>query len=170
MEVFLFVIIPLVLFVGSILGLVSYSKVKNIEVRLLAIERKLNGIKDQQDITVEKDEPADFAEPEPQVSKVSSLHAPTESGWNNDSDKDDLSTITYPAPHATKDESYISSKTAIDWAALVQQYWMVVLGGVCLVFAGVFLVRYSIEHGFLGPSARVISGLIFGTGLIVGCR
>ena len=76
MEVFLFVIIPLVLFIGSIPGLVSYSKVKNIEVRLLAIERKLNGIKDQQDITVGKDEAADFTAPVPQVSKVSSLDDP----------------------------------------------------------------------------------------------
>ena len=41
MEV-LFVVIPLVVLIGSILGLISYLKVKNIEARLLGIERKLS--------------------------------------------------------------------------------------------------------------------------------
>ena len=35
------------------------------------------------------------------------------------------------------------------------------------VFAGVFLVRYSIDNGLLGPTARIVSGLLFGAGLII---
>ena len=50
----------------------------------------------------------------PQVSKVSSLDAPTESGWNHDSDKDGLSAITYPVRDVAEHESYVSSEPAID--------------------------------------------------------
>ena len=45
---------------------------------------------------------------------------------------------------------------------------MVILGGVSLVLAGVFLVRYTIEHGYLGPTARFVLGLLFGFALIAG--
>ena len=39
--------------------------------------------------------------------------------------------------------------------------WTVWLGGLALAFGGIFLVRYSIEQGLLGPVARVVSGLAF---------
>ncbi len=41
------------------------------------------------------------------------------------------------------------------------------LGGIALVFAGFFLVKYSIEMGFLGPISRILIGLIFGCGLLI---
>lgn len=165
MEV-LFVVVPLAVLIGSILGLISYLKVKNIEARLLGIERKLNGIKYQQTADVGSDEPADSQEPVQQATYFPPSGTHSKSGWNSDADIEDLADITYPAENILQPESSISSKPAIDWSALIQQYWMVILGGVCLVFSGVFLVRYSIEHGFLGPSARTVLGLLFGAGLI----
>jgi len=39
--------------------------------------------------------------------------------------------------------------------------WAVWVGGVALALGGVFLVRYSIEQGWLGPVARVAFGLLF---------
>ena len=40
--------------------------------------------------------------------------------------------------------------------------WMIWLGGVCVSLAGIFLVRYSIDAGLLGPTARIGLGLVFG--------
>ncbi|MCW5742930.1 MAG: DUF2339 domain-containing protein [Alphaproteobacteria bacterium] len=41
-------------------------------------------------------------------------------------------------------------------------------GGVVLALAAIFLVRYSIEQGYLSPTVRVILAALFGAGLIVG--
>ncbi|MGE0666284.1 MAG: DUF2339 domain-containing protein [Sphingomonadales bacterium] len=38
--------------------------------------------------------------------------------------------------------------------------WMVWVGGIALALGGVFLVRYSIEQGYLGPAVRVVLGVI----------
>ncbi len=40
------------------------------------------------------------------------------------------------------------------------------IGGIALVFAGFFLVRYSIEAGLFGPTARCIAAALFGLILI----
>ena len=45
--------------------------------------------------------------------------------------------------------------------------WLVWLGGVALALGGVFLVKYSIDRGWLGPGMRVTLGLLFGVALVV---
>lgn len=40
------------------------------------------------------------------------------------------------------------------------------LGGIALAFAGIFLVKYSIEQGWLSPSVRVGLGIVFGLVLL----
>lgn len=42
------------------------------------------------------------------------------------------------------------------------------LGGITLALAAIFLVRYSIEQGYLSPTVRVVLAAVFGLGLIVG--
>ncbi|WP_169819427.1 DUF2339 domain-containing protein [Pseudohongiella acticola] len=39
------------------------------------------------------------------------------------------------------------------------------LGGLCVGLAGIFMVRYSIEQGLLGPTARITLALLTGVGL-----
>lgn len=41
------------------------------------------------------------------------------------------------------------------------------IGSISLIFAAFFLVKYSIEFGWLGPMARVMLGGLFGVGLLV---
>ena len=43
--------------------------------------------------------------------------------------------------------------------------WAVWVGGIALAFGAIFLVRYSIEQGLLGPGARIIAGLVFALAL-----
>ena len=49
----------------------------------------------------------------------------------------------------------------------IRDHWMVWLGGLSIGLAGIFLVRYSIEQGYLGPTARVLLGIATGLGLHV---
>lgn len=44
--------------------------------------------------------------------------------------------------------------------------WAVWLGGLTLALGALFLVRFSIEAGYLGPAARVLAGLAFSAALI----
>lgn len=44
--------------------------------------------------------------------------------------------------------------------------WAVWVGGVALALGGIFLVRYSIEQGLLGPTFRVLLALAFAAALI----
>ena len=43
--------------------------------------------------------------------------------------------------------------------------WAVWVGGIALALGAVFLVRYTIEQGLLGPRERILLGLIFSVGL-----
>ncbi|MGI9258370.1 MAG: DUF2339 domain-containing protein [Gammaproteobacteria bacterium] len=49
-----------------------------------------------------------------------------------------------------------------DLADNVKANWMIWLGGFCLALAGIFLVRYTVEQGLLGPAGRIIGGLSLG--------
>lgn len=61
-----------------------------------------------------------------------------------------------PAPRFRREnlESYLGAR------------WPVWVGGVALAFGGIFLVRYSIEAGLLGPGARLSLAAMFGLVLI----
>lgn len=41
------------------------------------------------------------------------------------------------------------------------------IGGIALALAGAFMVKYSIEMGFLSPSVRIAIGCLFGIGLLL---
>ncbi|MFW6076876.1 MAG: DUF2339 domain-containing protein [Hyphomicrobiales bacterium] len=43
--------------------------------------------------------------------------------------------------------------------------WFVWLGAVALALAGLFLILYAVEHGWIGPTARVTLGLLLGIAL-----
>jgi uncharacterized membrane protein len=45
--------------------------------------------------------------------------------------------------------------------------WAVWVGGLAVVLGGIFLVRYSIEQGLLGPGVRVVIGALLALALIV---
>jgi uncharacterized membrane protein len=46
--------------------------------------------------------------------------------------------------------------------------WVVWVGGLALALGGIFLVRYSIEQGLVGPGVRVMLGALLGAALVAG--
>ena len=51
------------------------------------------------------------------------------------------------------------------FADSLQQNWMLWLGGFCVALAEIFLAKYSVEQGLLGPSARITLGVLTGLAL-----
>jgi uncharacterized membrane protein len=48
----------------------------------------------------------------------------------------------------------------------IMRRWAVWIGALALALGGVFLVKYSIEQGFVGPAVRVSAGLVLGLALV----
>ena len=64
-------------------------------------------------------------------------------------------TLPHAAPDAKSIEETLTSR------------WLVWVGALAIALAGTFLVRYAIENGLLGPTARVTLGFLLGIALIV---
>jgi uncharacterized membrane protein len=71
-------------------------------------------------------------------------------------------TAEQPAPVAQGAEE--SASTTLEKKFGTQ--WVVWIGGLALALGGIFLVRYTIEQGLLGPGVRVFLGAIFSALLI----
>jgi hypothetical protein len=63
-----------------------------------------------------------------------------------------------------------AKKPAFDWEALVGVQLFSWIAGIALVFAAIFFLKYSIDHGWLSPSIRMVIGLVFGNVILVVCE
>jgi uncharacterized membrane protein len=68
-----------------------------------------------------------------------------------------------PAPAPTPVEVPIAAKVGLE--ERLASRWLVWLGAVALALAGLFLILYAVEHGWIGPTARVALGLLLGIAL-----
>ena len=59
-------------------------------------------------------------------------------------------------------------RRSVDLEELLTARWGVWLGAAALLFAGVFLVRYAAEEGWLGPAVRCVALALLGVALVVG--
>ena len=63
-----------------------------------------------------------------------------------------------------------TDSTDFDWTDHLKNNWMIWLGGACIGLAGIFLTKYSIDQGYLGPGARITAGIILGIVLHVAAE
>jgi uncharacterized membrane protein len=75
------------------------------------------------------------------------------------------------APGTTAEESAPIAPTAEESASTTLEkkfgtQWVVWIGGLALALGGIFLVRYTIEQGLLGPGVRIFLGAVF-SGLLI---
>ncbi|MEO1199367.1 MAG: DUF2339 domain-containing protein [Pseudomonadota bacterium] len=59
-----------------------------------------------------------------------------------------------------------TTRDTADFEARLGSRWTVIVGGLALALGGIFLVRYSIEAGLLGPAARIVLGALFSLALL----
>ena len=57
-----------------------------------------------------------------------------------------------------------------DIEALLTTRWGVWLGSAALLMSGVFLVRYAVDQGLLGPAIRCVLAALLGAALLVGAE
>ena len=62
----------------------------------------------------------------------------------------------------------VEPERGFDLESAIGGRWSVLLGGVAIALGSLFLVRYSIEAGLLGPAARVTGGVLLSIALFVG--
>lgn len=178
---------PLFLLLGSILGIRAWlnthqlrQEIQHLHNRLARYENQGGGqaaARPQQ------------AEPPPQSAEA--IPEPEDSAEHSPTAEPDTPAEAPPAPEPvttwgptantspdTSPASEGSTKPVVDTTpaqpgfldrlqASIREHWMTWLGGLCVGLAGVFMVRYSIEQGLLGPEARVILSLLVGAGLHV---
>ena len=78
-----------------------------------------------------------------------------------------------PPPPQPQQPSTLIPATTVNWEAIerwIVERWIIAVGGVTAALGGLFIVRYSIEQGWLGPVARVLLGALVGLGLVAGAE
>ena len=131
------------LLAGTVFGWVSFLTLRRLRERVTRLEHEFRRLGSAAQDAETRPEPkvtaATVSEPRPQPASAAASGVPLERP---------------PGP-------------AVRFFNRVREHWMVWLGGLCVGLAGVFLVRYSIEQGYLGPVARVLMGIAVGLALHV---
>lgn len=164
------VLLVLGLLAGAVLGWVSALSLKAVRARLARVEEELRRLRPAE---AEVPTPGPVLEPLPEADLWT---APTPLKAASPGESQPIPAVAGPAPAAAPGPSGEAPaagamKPATDAVgrifARIRDNWMVWLGGLSIGLAGIFLVRYSIEQGYLGPTARVLLGIATGIGLHV---
>lgn len=177
--VLLGVLLILTVVVGAFMGIFAFAEVKSLRGELRRLRAMLEELRDTPRTTVAR-EPASKAPPVaiPDVPASPTDNSSDVPGPASSADSQAEEQRTPPvaaryasrpvqrarAAHSPKPRARgVSPEVAAARAQLwsrIQQNWMVWLGGTCVALSGIFLARYGIEQGLLGPRVRVAMGLI----------
>ncbi|KTG17244.1 MULTISPECIES: DUF2339 domain-containing protein [unclassified Guyparkeria] len=148
-ELLLFAVLSfLALLAGGVLGWISFFRLRRLEERLARLEAGESAQPTASPTARPTPEPA--AEPR---------RAPPDWAEGRQQPPPDRPTKREPATPTD------ATGRTPGFVALLREHWMIWLGGLSVGLAGVFLVRYSIEQGYLGPAARIATGLLTGIAL-----
>lgn len=83
---------------------------------------------------------------------------PADGPWAQDEGEQSGSSSPPPRPR----------RSLADMEGMIGARWSVLLGGLAVALGAIFLVRYTIEAGLLGPAARIALGFLLAGGLFGG--
>lgn len=144
-----FIVLPVLLLVALVRGWIAFRKTVELEAELKRLQQQVWAL--QADRLYQKPgappipqapPPSDRVEPQPAAAKTAAAIEP----------RRQAETVDNAAP-------------ANDFWRRLRETWMIWLGGGSIGLAGIFMVRYGIEQGLLGPGARVALALLTGVGL-----
>lgn len=153
----------LILFAGFILiaPIVALVKIGGLKRRLERLERAIVALRDEIRVS-EPAAPAAPIEAEPPLPESAIASPPLA----------EPAPAAEPLPETPPEPIFaaappppVAAAPKISFEQNLTERWAVWLGAVALALGGVFLVRYSIEAGLLGPATRVTLGLLLGLGL-----
>lgn len=146
------------------MGWVAFFRARELELKLERLETEVRQWRQPQPTT--EPHPSRVSTPthQPSSEEPSSLDLSTEYHFDLDLESGGEAIDQAEKKAHQTSAPRVLSDPAIDlsfWRQL-QDNWMIWLGGGCVGLAGIFLVKYSVEQGLLGPGARIIAGLILG--------
>ncbi|MEN7341293.1 MAG: DUF2339 domain-containing protein [Pseudomonadota bacterium] len=166
---FLALALVLTVVVGAICGIVALSKISGLRRDVATLTRQLEIAINQRSGETSFNEAANRAsQSTPPTSDASVPRSDLEATYNPPAVKDDTQAEPAPIIHAqpVRERSQPGPSRLAQWSSHLQSHWMTWLGGGCVALAGIFLVRYSMDRGWLGPLARILVALATGAALL----
>lgn len=142
-------IAALIVLIGSVFGWLAFFRVRALYRRVRVLEQRVQLLTH-----------AGVVKAEPIVSADTTLESAAAHLVKPTQPRTLSSTLASPPSPETS--QYWTQHPLWLW---LQPHWMVVLGGLCLALAGVFLARYAVQYGYLGPVARFSLGMLVGFSL-----
>ena len=177
MDLF-FVVLALLLLAFPVIAIVALVKsvglgqqLRRIEARLAAVERG----------GAAAERPAPTAPPEPPIAPTAEAFAPTAHPTATPLTAPASSPIAPESATPSEPEPAIAASAPVappptapaavaapgmSFEERLGTQWAVWVGGLALALGGIFLVRYSIEQGLLGPPVRIALGALLAAALI----
>ncbi|MEP3278928.1 MAG: DUF2339 domain-containing protein [Stappiaceae bacterium] len=163
------------LFIGALLAFLSWGRIKNLQSRLDVLELELSG-RSQQKTSQPDSRPAATET----AGKKSGETAPEQKATGQPTkqlQKESVPAIAAASSQASTPPGTESVTSKVhkrppnkSFEERLGAHWAVWIGGLALVLGGIFLVRYSIEAGLLGPVARVSLGAVLAILLFAGAE
>jgi len=185
------VLVALVIPIGSLLGVIAFFKVKQLRYDVDALKRQLARSKASQSFTTSPKVKTTAVPERPKPSEESATDAKSpESDWQQQEQPKQQEQVPekpqsdWDQPVPSKQPASLSAKEAIKkpsidnlandnvsrWIEALKANWMTWLGGLSIALSGIFLARYSIEQGLVGPTTRITMGILMGIALHVGAE
>ncbi len=148
--VILIAIIGLIIFIGSILGMVTFFKMRKLTRELAKTRLEFSRYIVASETGGGEETPIADRE----LSKTSATYSlKIEKTAGSDIDRKTLEDASVPREPG--------KKQARNLEATIGSLWAVWVGGVALALGAIFLVKFSIENGLLGPGVRIALALAF---------
>lgn len=175
----LFVLVVLVVLLGVIGGWVAFFRTKDLRQRVSHLESELlqltqrqqrpdstSALQSAQPFVVHDPEttPANTAiEPNPDDA-VREDATPAFDHWQLARSRQAKQKRSYPASVDTASDhtQQAAPQQVSAFFNHLKQNWLTWIGGLCVGLSGIFLVKYSIDQGLLGPEARIALALLMG--------
>jgi len=175
---------------GFVMGLVGYRRAKRMQRRVLALEIEVDALREAQKIQATPPEPAP-GEPVPEADPETETETVPEADPETAAEADPVPE-TEPVPEADPEPETETAPASQPMAAPAPEapaaprrplarpprrpvtperlaVWVgSALGGFLVLLASLFALSVAIERGWMGPSVRVLLGLVAGTALWLG--
>ncbi|MBE0585436.1 MAG: DUF2339 domain-containing protein, partial [Desulfofustis sp.] len=148
----------LAVIIGALLGFIAFFRIQRIGAQVARLEHQLAELKTAAPYSTTQplsEEPPLRPTDLPPATAAAEATQPLQQTENEHDNRSRGAVRHEPPPEKTG--------PAV-WTGL-KDNWMIWLGGLCVGLAGIFLVRYSIETGLLGPTQRIIAAVATGIGL-----
>lgn len=162
-------LIVLTVLVGSLLGIIAFARTREMQRRLERLEAALRAIRPAEVRAETMSAPPlpEVTTPEERAEIPSLSEDAPEPVEETKGAEEAAPSVEGPSVEGKEEEQPAAAARA-SLEEKIGSRWAVWIGGLALGLGGIFLVRYSIEAGLLGPAARVFLGLVFSCLLLAG--